>query len=187
MDVEHCQQVLRTAGVSFEAGLSATELRAAELRFGFTFPPDLAEFLAVGLPVGTGFPTWRHLDDDKLCGSFDWPYEGMCFDIEHNTFWPLQWGPRPHDLQHAFDIARGHIAAAPILIPIRGHRYLPASPSSAGNPVFSVYQTDIILYGVDLENYFQNEYHYFFGTPAYSLPTVPRKIDFWSWLVELNE
>lgn len=187
MNVEHCQQVLRAAGVDFERGLSTSELRAAERRFGFVFPPDLAEFLAFGLPVGKGFPTWRHLDDAELTGSFDWPYEGVCFDIEHNAFWPVEWGPRPEDLRRAFEIARDHIAGAPVLIPLRGHRYLAGAPNSSGNPVFSVYQTDIILYGVDLENYLQNEYHYFFGTPAYSLPTTPRKIEFWSWLVELNE
>jgi len=64
---------------------------------------------------------------------------------------------------------------------------LPDRPPAPGNPVFSVYQTDIIYYGGDLENYLCNEYHYYFGTPQYvALPSQIRSIEFWSWLVELN-
>jgi hypothetical protein len=114
------------------------------------------------MPSGKGFPAWRELDNPKLSESFSWPFEGMCFDIEHNIFWPNEWGERPPDLQLAFEVARGHIARAPVLIPIRGHRYLPATPCIAGNPVFSVYQADIIIYGVDLENYLHNEFRYHF-------------------------
>lgn len=44
-----------------------------------------------------------------------------------------------------------------MLIPVCGHRYLPAEPCSAGNPVLSVYQMDIIVYGRDLAAYFAAE------------------------------
>lgn len=46
----------------------------------------------------------------------------------------------------------------PRLIPVYGHRYLPAFPSEAGNPVYSVYQTDIICYGNDLLTYLCREF-----------------------------
>jgi len=48
-------------------------------------------------------------------------------------------------------------AAAPKLIPLYGHRNLPQEPFRKTNPVFSVYQMDVICYGVDLEDWFQRE------------------------------
>jgi hypothetical protein len=50
---------------------------------------------------------------------------------------------------------------APRLIPIYAHRAVPNEPLEAGNPVFSVMQMDIIIYGNDLEQYLHNE----FGLP----------------------
>jgi hypothetical protein len=61
---------------------------------------------------------------------------------------------------------------------------MPDRPTRAGNPVISVHQTDLIYYGTTLENYLHNEYHHFFGTPAYNLQGEARRIDFWSSLIE---
>lgn len=47
---------------------------------------------------------------------------------------------------------------APRLIPVYGHRYLLAEPCVADNPVFSIWQSDIIVYGKDLRNYFLVEF-----------------------------
>ena len=63
------------------------------------------------------------------------------------------------------------------------HRYLPQEPSTEGNPVFSVYQTDIICYGADLQDYLENEFHYYFGTTAYVIREPVRNIEFWTGLV----
>jgi len=49
------------------------------------------------------------------------------------------------------------VANAPKLIPLISHRYLPAEPCEAGNPVFSIYQSDIIYYGANLTEYFERE------------------------------
>jgi len=187
MDLEHCVVVLKRAGIEFESGLTAAELAAAEVRFGFRFPPDLRALLAYALPTSKSAPTWRDLENPVLIARMALPLEDMCFDIEHNTFWPDEWGERPADLRAAFEVARSQVARAPKLIPVFGHRYLPDRPHSAGNPVFSVHQTDIIYYGSDLENYLHNEFYYYFGTPNYSLGASITNIEFWSWLVELNE
>ena len=187
MDLHYCREVLNRAGVVFDAGLTPSELAAAEERHGFRFPPDLRAFLAFALPTGQGFPDWRDLDSSSIAASMAWPLEGMCFDIEHNAFWPPEWGERPLDFQAAFAVARRHVAAAPRLIPIFGHRYLPDRPCAAGNPVFSVHQTDIICYGSNLETYLQNEFSGHFETPHYSLGSSLTEIDLWSWLVRLNE
>lgn len=76
------------------------------------------------------------------------------------------------------------MAKAPKLIPILGHRYIPEEPHERGNPVFSVYQTDVIYYGADLEDYFRRE---FASAPWGAGAVEPRKrVPFWSDLVERN-
>jgi hypothetical protein len=103
----------------------------------------------------------------------------MCFDIEHNEFWLEEWGPKPSELAEAFAIAQVAVAEAPTLIPIFSHRYIPDEPSLIGNPVFSVYQTDIIYYGADLAHYLVNE---FSGGAAAWVEYPIRPIEFWGAL-----
>jgi hypothetical protein len=176
--------------VEFEPGLTDREVADTEARFGLQFPPDLRELLQYRLPCGqlpftaipgstpkySGFWDWRHGDVDELESRLDWPLEGVLFDIEHNDWWLPQWGTRPTALEAAFTIARKRIAEAPRLIPIYGHRYLPDEPSQAGNPVLSVWQTDIIQYGHDLADYFEREFGMSKGEFGEQLkPMVPGK------------
>jgi hypothetical protein len=44
------------------------------------------------------------------------------------------------------------------MIPVYGHRYLPAGRATYGHPVLSIYQTDIIVYGTDLADYINHEF-----------------------------
>ena len=171
---------LRESGIIVEEGLSEVEIRDVENRFGFRFPPDLRVLLQTGLPVGDRFPDWRDGRGDELRRYLSWPLEGMQFDIEHNTFWLAEWGPQPTTLADAYLVAERAVAVAPTLIPIFSHRYIPAEPARAGNPVFSVYQTDIIIYGNDLLSYFAHE---FSGVAAWHTPPLdPQPIRFWSEL-----
>jgi hypothetical protein len=154
---------LKARGVVFEPGLSDGEVEAVQSTFGFRFPPDLRAFLQTALPlrVATGrspFPNWRVADPAALWDRLNWPFEGIAFDIEENAFWWKEWGPKPERLEDAKAVARSHVSNAPKLIPVYSHRYLPADPPLAGNPVFSVHQTDIIFYGTDLWHYFRNEF-----------------------------
>ena len=139
--------------VRFEPGLTDLEVGAVEDRFGFRFPTDLRSFLQTALPTGPRFPDWRTPSSSALVDQLAWPFEGIAFDIEKSAFWWEPWGPRPAALPDAIAVAKAAVDCAPRLIPVFGHRYLPAEPDLAGNPVFSVYQTDIIHYGVDLERY----------------------------------
>jgi hypothetical protein len=157
--------LLRSRRVIFEDGLSAKEVAACEARFGFRFPPDLRAFLENALPVsiesdddGNTFPNWRSGDEGKLRERVNWPFEGMAFDIENNQFWLEDWGRRPSSLADAIAVARRHVDAAPKLIPVFSHRYVPDEPEMADNPVISVYQTDIIYYGNNLWDYFEEEF-----------------------------
>lgn len=162
--------------LEFDAGLNDAEVIAVEGRFGFQFPPDLHEFLQTALPRGPQFPDWRSGDEVELRDWLDQPRQGVLFDIEHNGFWLEEWGPQPGSLDEALRVASELIAAAPRLIPIYGHRMMPDEPHLHGNPVFSVHQTDIIVYGVDLPNYLHIEFNLPGDVPG---PDQERPIRFW--------
>jgi hypothetical protein len=184
MDLAYCKDRLSAAGVLFDSGLTLDEFSAIEREYGFCFPPDLREFLGYALPVSKGWLDWRRESRPEIMKRLDWPFESMCFDIEHNAFWLDSWGKKPTVLADAYSIAREAIKAAPRLIPVCSHRFLPDSPCEPGNPVFSVYQTDIICYGSDLFDYLCNEFSYYFGRTNYAFDGRARHIKFWSDLVD---
>ena len=75
-------------------------------------------------------------------------------------------------------------AAAYLDTRARLHRYLPAEPNQPGNPVLSVYQTDVIYYGRDIRSYLALELPGLKNDVAAGrqLPHVP----FWSELIDAN-
>lgn len=178
-------QFLRERGVELADGLTGVEVQRVERLYGFRFPPDLRSLLSIALPSGDEFPNWRQADSAAVRKSLAWPFEGIAFDIEHDDFWWDAWGPRPASLAAAIEVARTALQKAPTLIPIYSHRYLPAEPELPGNPVFAVYQTDIVYYGSDLRKYMEHE----FGGGSYSdaVHGNPRRIPFWSEIVERME
>ena len=180
------RSLLARAGVVLEPGLSDAEIAAAEVKFGFRFPPDLRSLLSVVLPTGPQFPAWRNLDDTGLADRWAWPFEGLAFDMMNNAYWRDAWGARPASHDAALLIARSAYDAAPKMIPIFGHRYLPDSPHAAGNPVYSIYQTDIIVYGNNLAAYFVAEFGRDPGgdRPHDVQPTHRPTTPFWSDFVE---
>lgn len=184
MDLPYYREVLVRADVVFESGLSHAEVQELQGRYGFAFPPDLREFLMFALPISRGFLNWREASEEEIVSRLNWPYEGMCFDIEQNSFWLEEWGRQPRSLDESFAIAREAVKQAPGLIPINGHRYIPDRPNEEGNPIFSVYQTDIIYYGGDLADYLENEFSYYFGQREHRLKSEIKYIEFWSQFAE---
>ncbi|MBE9102630.1 SMI1/KNR4 family protein [filamentous cyanobacterium LEGE 07170] len=167
-------------GTTFEDGLSDREIECIENQWSFRFPPDLRQLLQYALPTSERFPNWRSESAKSLERRINWPYRGMCFDIKNNAFWLDTWQERPDSIDSANQIAKTAISQAPFLIPIYSHRYIPDAPSEIGNPVFSVYQTDIIFYGFDLSHYLERE----FGVAnPNTIPDEPRKIAFWEEIV----
>lgn len=160
-------------------GLSERELDAVEARFGFTFSADHRVFLSAGLPYGSPrWPDWRNGAPEDLAERLAGPVEGVLFDVEHAGFWHPAWSPRPPGTSEALRIARSELAAAPQLVPVYSHRYLPGTAGECGHPVLSVHQTDIIIYGNDLADYIRHE----FTGRASSLP-AHATVDFWSYFV----
>lgn len=180
MQLSHYKFVLEQAGVLFASGLRSDEIQAIENTYHFRFPPDLRDFLMVALPISDGFVNWRDVSPLEVQRFLTWPYEGICFDIEQNGFWFNLWGPRPASLEAACAIVQLAIRQASVLIPILGHRYIPDRPHEVNNPVFSVYQTDIIYYGRNLFDYLENEFSYYFGRSGYELGDDLKRIEFWS-------
>ena len=190
-----CQLRLRSV-CAIEAGLTDAEFDRIEQEFGFQFADDHRAFLAAGLPVNTRpeprepgviythlqpWPDWRHADRDKLRALLNWPTEGVLLDVEHNNFWYDGWGPRPLDTAGAMATATRRLAQVPSMVPVYGHRYLPAGRGTFGHSVLSMWQTDIIYYGLDLADYINRE---FSGRGPGEEPWEPQaSVEFWKDLV----
>jgi hypothetical protein len=168
LGAEAALRLAQTGRYEFEPGLTDAEFTRIEREYGFEFADDHRAFLAAGLPVNVPpedgqtwfrpWPEWRGGDLDSLRRQLDWPVEGVLFDVEHNGFWDEGWGEHPADGTTALEIARRHLAEAPVLVPVYAHRYLPAGRGSFGHPVLSMWQTDIIYYGLDLVDYVHQEF-----------------------------
>ncbi len=177
---------LKIRGSKFESGLTDSEFEEIENTCNFKFPPDLRDFLSIALPINDDWINWRNWTKKEITDQLSWPYEGICFDIEHNSFWRDEWGKKPNTLKECFKVAKEVVNNAPTLIPIYSHRFIPDTPHEAGNPVFSVYQTDIIYYGTNLYNYLRNEFSSTFGKPENPEKNDFKDIKFWTKLVEIN-
>lgn len=107
----------------------------------------------------------------------------MLFDLRENNFWVPSWGEKPDTYMEREQIARVKYVTYPKLIPIFSHRYLPSRPSLIGNPVLSVYQMYIVLYGYDLPSYLANEFHLKLPDGLDILDQPKREIEFWGdWI-----
>ena len=104
--------------------------------------------------------------------------------VLNNGFWPASWGERPVDDERAEALARDHLASVPKLVPIYSHRYLLAAPAPMPGPVFSVHQTDVIVYGDDLLDYVAHE---FSAGPLHPADADLPYVAFWSELSGLAD
>ncbi len=103
------------------------------------------------------FYNWQ-TDTTAIQDAYDWLVEGLFFDVRENDLWPETWGPKPDSEEEQEARVRKLVARAPKLIPVYAHRYLLAEPCQAGNPVISIWQSDMVIYGVDLHDYFLTEF-----------------------------
>jgi hypothetical protein len=185
---------LRALGVIFEAGLTDDEVQGAEQRYQIQFPPDLRQFLQIALPVATTanavFPNWRSANPE-IIQDIRWrlqtPVEWLAdeFTLEEHHFWLPGWDAKPQNLADALEYVRQKVRAAPRLIPLIGHRFMPQTPHQAGNPVFSMYGDDTIYYGFDLADYLHKEFR--ISRPEWAASRPRRYIPFWENLVADND
>lgn len=178
-------QALTAKEIIFTDGLSDDEVNAIHSQFGLILPDDLRAFLQTALPISQTFINWRaalNNPQQYLAYQLASPLEGILFDVQANHFWWHSWGEKPPSQAQQLETIRQQFAEYPVLIPVYSHRYIPSTPCSAGNPVFSVVQTDIIYYGENLYNYLINEFQLDLPLKA----CKPRHISFWSDLAEAN-
>jgi len=181
---------LKDQSYHFDKGLSNSEVSEIERQFLFQFPPDLRIFLQTSLPISAGFPNWRQSLEEGTARNLvlkqlSWPLEGMLFDVEENNLWLDEWEEKPDTTAERIKIITQHFRAYPTLIPIFGHRYIPNTPFESGNPIFSVYQMDIIVYANDLQCYLDNEFNLRLPSHQLTGQNTPKIIPFWSACADL--
>lgn len=135
---------------------------------GIEFAPEHLSMLSAGLPVGPerspngsypDWPRWRDGTRSTLRRRLDAPVEWLLPDDDDPmTWWHSSWGDRPADQGDAVDAARAGLKRWPTLVPIYGHRFMPAAPAPDPAPVLSVHGRDIIFYGSDLLDCLDNEF-----------------------------
>lgn len=165
-------------GTRWLGGLSEERIADVERQWRLTFPLDYHLFLArlhsVDRPMRclsgkrsphdvpaihdeSSFYNWlteSALIQDRLDALVD----GLHFDAANNGLWRPSWGPKPTTAPARAERVRELVSAAPRLIPVFSHRYLLAEPSQAGNPIFSIVQSDTIVFAADLRTYFLSEF-----------------------------
>lgn len=163
--------------VRWTKGYTQSELDRAQRRFGLAFPPDLVALLRRKRPVEGH--DWTN--ERAIRRALEWPFESLRHAVERGAMWWSDWGDWPTSARAREEKLRSVISQAPKLIPLIAHRYLPEQPHEAGNPVFSIYGIDAILYGANLKDYFERE---FGGHDRKPWPAQIKHIPFWSELVE---
>jgi len=139
------------------AGMSSREFAAIEEQLGFRLPEDFVDLFAnLQDPGGMLFP-WSRFQKTEYDAFIERVWHGIEFDIEHGA-WLDRSGPHPDVLTEAVDVVKADFATWPRLLPIYGHRFLPAEPCRVGNPVISINQMDIIYYDADLARYLMVEF-----------------------------
>jgi len=155
---------LRDKGIIVAPGLSEGELQNIEEALSTNLPSDLRIFLGVGLPISHDgnrklFPQWRDDPKTEIARTREDIENAFTSDIEKNSYWNVQFGEKPENIEEAKTKALEIIRSWPPLVRIYGHRYLPTEPNAAGNPVFSVWQAlDTVYYGNNLKSYLVKEF-----------------------------
>ncbi|RRS01713.1 hypothetical protein [Glycomyces terrestris] len=189
LGIAAAEALARSGHQRIAPGLTDAEFERIEAECGFEFSDDHRAFLSVGLPLDDaterprpGWPwwiDWRAGDPEILQARVGWPVEGVLFDVSMNEFWYDDWGPRPAAMSEALALATERPAAAPRMVPVCGHRCLPAGRGTWGHPVLSMYQTDIIVYGADLLAFIEGEK---IDDTGYA-DAIDRSPDFWRDLI----
>ena len=181
-------------GTRWTSPLSAAQIADAEHRWGLTFPPDYARFLAAlhttdlplictwvdehgNLALGerATFTNWLG-DAAVVRTAVEWPLESLLAEVEQERVWMRSWGRRPRATSARRARVTDLYQDAPTLIPIVGNRYLVAADGTTeGNPIVSVWESDIIAWAPDLASFLRLEFADLIGIeprPGAATPAV---------------
>ena len=177
LDTTHLINSLKASGISFGEGLKPREIREIERTFGFQFPKEIAYFLSRAYPLNPGFFNYKDLSDGNVQAFRNFQVQikdAFLFDLQNNTdtiqalLRPLGW----HYPQSFQDVVMEALEKSPRLLPFYGHRCF--FDGMDGMPILSFSQPiETIIYGSDLENYFENE---FLSPERHRIKTVSEKM-----------
>lgn len=176
-------KMLELKDIEFNKGLTDKEIAYIEKIYKITFPQELKKFIKIKLPVSNGFYNWRDFTEaniEKIKNVINAPMEGLLFDIEYNDFWVENWGKVVDDnIETQKQRFLEKYYEAPKLIPIYSHRYMP-DINKKNIPILSVMQSDIIVYGRNLEEYLEKE---FIVSNKIKIDNDNYDIEFWSDII----
>lgn len=163
INIEKIRETLIQNNIKLYEGLTDEEFETIENFYSIKFPISLRTLYKSFLPELINWRDFSQENVNTIKYYLNWPIEGILFDIENNGFWKKCFGPKTNDINENKKIALTFLENAsnetvPKLIPVNGHRYIPCFPNIIDVPVISVYQTDIIFYGKNLEDYFKHEF-----------------------------
>jgi len=175
---------LEEKGVIFNYGMSSQEIAEVEEFHSVSFPIEIKKLFTLGLPVSNGFYDWRNmsLENTKhIKKVLEMHIKGLQSGLMDGEFWCEDWGLQPESIEEAQKVLLKRYNDAPKLIPIYSHRYMPFIPEKTNIPVFSIMQSDIIYYGMDLISYLEVE----FGFRQYNdmMQSCFQYVTFWSDLL----
>lgn len=120
-----------------EPGLTTEEVKDVERKYGFAFPPDVRDFLQVGLPLGCGWHDWRLMGKVKLGSEEDTVCE---IQKGHCTPWRVRYNKdRQWDENESLAKAQDLANRVYPLIPLCQHRCIPSVPHECGLPILSMH------------------------------------------------
>lgn len=173
---------LKRNNVLLDTGLANDEIKKIELMYNLKFPSDLVKLYSMFVPVGEGYYNWRDFSSTniiKIKDKIDSPFVGIKKHLSQIS-WNEAWGIEPESEFERSKYISLILDRLPRLIPIYKHRYM-ATQYESGNPVFLIYDLDVICYGKNLEQYFEIELKY--KKQSFMDYSNVKKIEFWSDLL----
>lgn len=173
---------LKIKGVGFDKGLTGEEILKIENIYQIIFPEELKDFYKRALPITDGFYNWRKfsLENINYIKNTMTSFKNDILKYSDEIDWCLSWGKEPNDITMRRNYISSAVKKAPTMIPIFKHRAL-AAINIKNNPVFSIMGTDIICYGKNITEYFENEFH--IKEKHFSTPNKFGYVPFWSDLL----
>lgn len=171
---------LERRGIIFDKGLEEPEFMRIEKIYDISFPYAYKEFLSEAMPVSDGFYNWRNFTDNNtymIKSMLELPFKNVKKYISEIFFYEDEYKELNEKDRNSEIIRR--LSRAPKLIPIFAHRYVPIYAND-NPPVLSIHGIDIIYYGINLQDYFNKEFH--IGEMVDESIGVER-IPFWSELM----
>jgi len=151
---------LKLKGIKFDKGLTGNEIKIIEERYNIIFPKSLVEFYKLGLPISDGFVNWRDESNEnieKIKQKLSRPYDGILWAIKENNFWVDNWD-KPKTFAEQKEKFLEEMKNEPKPIPVYIFRYILSKDGIEDPAVLSMHNSDIIVYGNNLDEYFDNEF-----------------------------